>query len=328
MARRTMTAGIAEALREEMARDPRVFVMGVDVEAGLTGRTKGLLDEFGPTRVRDTPISENAFLGAGVGAAAVGLVPIVDLMMANFLYVAMDAIANNAAKLPYMMGGSSRLQLTILASSGAPGACAAQHSDSPYAQVINAGGVKVVLPSTTEDAKGLLKAAIRDPNPVFFFVHFALGGVRGELPEGDFVVPLGRARTLREGTDLTIVAWGMMASRALQAAVELEKCGVSAEIIDPRTLHPFDSDAVFASVERTGRLLVVDEARRSCSLGSEVIARVAVECHGVLRTAPRIVANPDVHVPYAPELEREVIPQVHHIVTAATQAAALTEVGW
>lgn len=321
MARTTMTAAVNEALREEMRRDPRVFLMGIDVEIGIMGRTKGLVEEFGAHRVRNTPISEIGFLGAGVGAAAAGMVPVVDLMMANFMYVAMDQIVNQAGKLPYMMGGSSRIPLTMLCGVGAPGAIAAQHSDSPYAQVINAGGVKVVVPSTAEDAKGLLKSAIRDPNPVLFMVHFALGAERGSLPDGEVLLPLGKARVLREGGDLTIVAWGMMAKRALAAARVLEQQGISAEVVDPRTLYPFDYDAVYASLEKTGRLLVVDEAHRTCSVGSEVIARVAVERHELLRGAPRIVANPDTHVPYAPELEAHVIPQVDDIVAAALATA-------
>lgn len=316
MARKTMmTAAVQRALREEMARDDRVFVMGIDVEVGLTGRTKGLADEFGPTRVRDTPISEAGFLGAGIGAAAAGMVPVVDLMMSNFIYVAMDQIANNAAKLRYMLNGSADFPMTIISSGGAPGGCAAQHSDSPWGQVINMG-LKTVLPSTAEDAYGLLKASIRDPNPVMFFLHFALGTVRGELPEHAEAIPLGKARTLRQGTDVTVVAWGMMAQRAMVAAARLEQDGVSVEVIDPRTLHPFDWDAVAESVARTGRLVVVDEARRSCSLGSEVVARMAVEHFDALKVAPRLVANPDLHVPYAPVLEREVIPQVEDIVTS------------
>jgi pyruvate dehydrogenase E1 component beta subunit len=308
-----MTAAIQRALREEMARDDRVFVMGIDVEIGLTGRTKGLATEFGAERVRDTPISEAGFLGAGIGAAAAGMVPIVDLMMSNFIYVAMDQIANNAAKLRYMLNGSADFPMTIISSGGAPGGCAAQHSDAPWGQVINMG-LKTVLPSTAEDAYGLLKAAIRDPNPVMFFVHFALGSVRGELPEHPEAIPLGKARTLRDGTDVTLVAWGMMAQRSMAAAVQLEQEGVSIEVIDPRTLHPFDWEAVADSVAKTGRLVVVDEARRSCSLGSEVVARMAVEHFDALRVAPRLIANPDLHIPYAPILEREVVPQVEDII--------------
>jgi pyruvate dehydrogenase E1 component beta subunit len=308
-----LTKAVTEALDEELAADERVFVMGVDVEVGVMGRTAGLAAKY-PGRVRDTPISEAAVLGAGVGAAATGMLPIVDLMMSNFLYVAFDQIANNAGKLRYMMGGSSCFPLTILASTGAPGGLAAQHSDSPYAQVINAGGIKVVMPSTPGDAKGLLKAAIRDPNPVLYLLHVALSATMGEVPDGPYVTPLGSARVLREGTDVTIVAYGAMAHRSLEAAEQVASDGVSVEVVDPRTLHPFDYETVIQSVEKTGRLIVVDEARRSCSLASEIVARVCSQAFGALSDAPRILANPDVPVPFAPELEREVIPQVGQIV--------------
>ncbi|MBM3676931.1 MAG: alpha-ketoacid dehydrogenase subunit beta, partial [Actinobacteria bacterium] len=190
-------------------------------------------------------------------------------------------------------------------------------SDSSYAQIINGGGIKVVLPTTAEDAKGLFKSAIRDPNPVLFLVPMTMGAVSGEVPDGEYLTPFGSGRVAREGADVTIVAIGAMVPRAERAARELEKAGVSAEVIDPRSLHPFDHDLVAASVQKTGHLVVVDEARRSCSLASEIVARVATGAHGALRAAPRILANPDVHVPYAPGLEAEVIPRVDQIVAAA-----------
>ena len=301
MRRLTLTKALNEALREELARDDRVFVMGIDVEIGVMGRTKGLVDEFGQERVRDTPISELGFLGAGVGAAAAGMVPVVDLMFSNFLYVCFDQLANQAGKLGYMMGGSASFPLTVLAGTGAPGGAAAQHSDFPAAPVVNCGGVKVVCPSNPADAKGLLKAAIRDPNPVLFLIHTASGSFRGEVPDGDHVTPLSTAQVLREGSDVTVVAWSLMAQRALQAAERLDG-EVSVEVVDPRTLHPLDLDAIVSSVRRTGRLVVVDEARQSCSVGSDIVARVAREAFGALRAAPRLVANPDVHIPFAAEL--------------------------
>jgi len=308
------TQAVTDALREEMARDPRVFVMGEDIHVGIMGRTTGLIEEFGPERVRHTPISESAFLGAGVGAAAAGMRPVVDLMLANFMYVAMDQLLNQAGKLRYMMGGSAAFPLTILASFG--GTSAAQHSDSPYAQVINGGGIKVAVPSTPEDAKGLLKSAIRDPNPVVVLFHALLGSIRGEVPDHDYVTPLGKARVLREGADVTIVAIGLMAKRALEAADALDHAGISAEVIDPRTLHPLDYDAVFASVAKTGHLVVVDEARRTCSVGSEIVARVAVDAFDALQAPPRVVANPDVHIPHSRSLLEHVVPQVDDIVAA------------
>jgi pyruvate dehydrogenase E1 component beta subunit len=309
---------LMQALHEEMTRDDRVFVMGEDLRISVMGRTAGLLEAFGPERVRDTPISEAGVVGAAIGAAASGMVPVVDLMMINFTYVCMDQILNNAGKLRYMMGGSSRFPLTLVASTGAAGGLAAQHSDSSYAQIINGGGIKVVLPTTAADAKGMLKSAIRDPNPVLFLVPMTMGAVSGDVPDGDVLTPFGVGQVVRQGADVTIVAIGAMVPRAENAASELEEAGVSAEVIDPRSLHPFDHELVADSVRKTGHLIVVDEARRSCSLASEVVARVACDAHGALRSAPRILANPDVHVPYAPGLEAEVIPQVEHIVEAAT----------
>ncbi len=316
-----VTKAITAALDEELARDERVFVMGVDVEAALMGRTSGLATKY-PGRIRNTPISEHATLGAGVGAAATGMRPVVDLMMSNFLYVAFDQLANNAGKLRYMMGGSLSCPLTIMVSTGAPGGMAAQHSDSPYAQVINLGGIKVLLPTTPADAKGMLKSAIRDPNPVLFLVHSGVGAIRGEVPDGEHLVPLGSARIAREGEDVTVVGLGVMVHRAVSAAEQLEAEGTSVEVIDPRSLHPLDYDTIFASVEKTGRLVVVDEARRSCSLGSEIVARVAVEAFGSLKAPPRLIANPDVHVPFAPELERQVIPQVEDIAESIRSLTA------
>jgi pyruvate dehydrogenase E1 component beta subunit len=314
MSKMYFTAAVTQGLREELARDQRVFLMGEDVEAAMTGRTAGLVDEFGPERVRNTPISEPAFLGAGVGAAAAGMRPVVDLMYSNFLYVCMDQVLNQAGKLRYMMGGSSSFPLTILATTG--GANAAQHSDSMYAQIINGGGIKVVLPSTPEDAKGLLKAAIRDPNPVLVLLHALLGGIRSEVPDEDYVVPLGQARVLREGSDMTLVAIGLMARRAAAAADELSGEGISVEVIDPRTLFPLDLDAILSSLAKTGRLIVVDEARRSCSLASEIVARVATDAPELLKVPPRILANPDVHIPFNRELVDHVVPTSAAIVQA------------
>jgi acetoin:2,6-dichlorophenolindophenol oxidoreductase subunit beta len=318
MTKMMINEALSQALHEEMARDEHVFVMGEDCRISMMGRTTGLLEAFGPARVRNTPISEAGVVGAAIGAAASGMVPVVDLMMINFAYVCMDQILNNAGKLRYMMGGSSRFPLTLVASTGAAGGLAAQHSDSSYAQIVNGGGIKVVLPTTAADAKGLFKAAIRDPNPVLFLVPMTMGAVSGEVPEGEHLTPFGVGRVAREGEDVTIVAIGAMVPRAEKAARELAKAGVSAEVIDPRSLHPFDHVLVAESVRKTGHLVVVDEARRSCSLASEVVARVATDAYGALRAAPRILANPDVHVPYAPALEAEVIPRVDQIVEAAS----------
>ena len=324
MTRMMINDALSAALREEMARDERVFVMGEDCRINMMGRTAGLLEEFGPERVRNTPISEAGFVGAGIGAAATGMVPVVDLMMVNFLYVCMDQLLNNAGKLRYMMGGSSRFPLTLLASTGAAGGLAAQHSDTNYAQIINGGGIKIVCPTTAEDAKGLLKSAIRDPNPVLVLIPMVMGAVSGDVPDEEYVTPIGAARVARDGDDVTIVAIGAMVPRALTAAKKLEEQGISAEVIDPRTLHPFDHGAVLDSVAKTGHLVVVDEARRSCSLASEIVARACCDALGALQAAPRILANPDVHVPYAPGLEAEVIPRVDQIVDAAVSVRGAT----
>jgi pyruvate/2-oxoglutarate/acetoin dehydrogenase E1 component len=320
--RMMFTAACAAAIREEMERDERVFIIGEDIEEAMLGRTAGLLKQFGGSRVRNTPISEAAFLGAGTGAAATGMVPIIDMFMSNFLYVGADQLLNNANKLRYMMGGAVTLPMTILASTGAPGAIGAQHSDAPYAQIINAGGVKVIVPTTPADLKGLLKSAIRDPNPVLVLLPMALGSVSGEVPADEYLIPIGEGKVVREGTDVTIVAIGAMVRRARSAADQLEASGVSAEVIDPRTLHPLDDQLIIASVAKTGRLICVDEARRSCSMASEIVARVSSAAFASLRAAPRIIANPDVHVPYAQSLERQVIPQVDHIVTAAREVVS------
>jgi acetoin:2,6-dichlorophenolindophenol oxidoreductase subunit beta len=314
VSRISFTKAINQAMHEEMARDERVFCMGIDASLPYTGRTNGLAEAFGTERVRDTPISELGFLGAAVGAAAAGMVPVVDLTAANFMYVCFDQLANQAGKLRYMMGGSAAFPLTVMAWAGAAGA-AAQHSDFPIAQVMNCGGIKVVCPSGPDDAKGLLKASIRDPNPVVYMAHWALGNVRDEVPEDAGPTPLSSARVLREGEDVTVVGWSVMARRAVEAAEQLDE-EVSVEVIDPRTVHPLDFEAIAASVEKTGRLVVVDEARQTCSAGRDIVARVAAEAFGALKAPPRLVANPDVHIPAAPELERAVIPQVEDVVDA------------
>jgi pyruvate dehydrogenase E1 component beta subunit len=322
MPRASYTSALNAALREEMARDERVFVLGEDVRDSIFGVTKGLVDEFGRERVRNTPISENTVVGTGLGASAVGMRPVVDLMAANFIYVAMDQIVNQAAKLRYMMGGSCAFPLTILMSTGVSGGAAAQHSDSVHPYVMNSGGVKVVLPSNPYDAKGIFKAAIRDPDPVVMLYHNSLGGERGEVPDEDYTVPIGRGRVLREGSDLTIAASGLMAKRALRAAGQLAEDGIEAEVVDPLTLHPLAIEVVLNSVRNTGRLLSVDEARRTCSAGSEITARVAEEAWDSLRAAPVTIAVPDLPIPFSPVLENEIVPSVARIAQAARAMVA------
>jgi pyruvate/2-oxoglutarate/acetoin dehydrogenase E1 component len=311
---------IQRALAQEMRRDPRVFVMGEDVRQSVMGPTRGLVDEFGPDRVRNTPISEATIVGAGVGAAAAGMRPVVDLMMGNFLYPAMDQVVNQAAKLRYMMGGQGEFPMVLLAAHGIPGSAAAQHSDSVHPYLMQSGPWVVVAPTTPRDACGLLACAIRDPNPVAFFFHNSLGSQKEELPDDEFLEPLGRCRVLAEGQDVTVVANQLMALRSLEARGHLEAQGISVEVVDPRTWHPLDGEGLLASVRKTRRLVVVDEARRTCSGGSEVLARLASAAWPDLEAAPRLVATPDLPVPFSPILEAEVIPSADRITVEIEKA--------
>ena len=318
----TLIQAMYEAIAEEMRRDPTVFLMGEDVRLSIYGTSKGLLREFGPERVRNTPLSEAAFVGAGVGAAIMGMRPIVDLMVGNFTYVAMDQLCDQAAKIRYMSGGQCTVPVVYLATTGAEGSAAGQHSDSPYPLFMNMGGLKVVLPSTPHDAKGLLKAAVRDNNPVFYFEPLAIFGDKGPVPEGEFIVPLGVAEVRRPGTDLTIVATGALVKRALAAASELAGEGISAEVIDPRTLVPLDTAGIVASVRKTGRLVLVDEARRTCGAAAEIAAVVAEEAFDSLLAPIRRVTGPDTPVPFSPVLERTYVPDTARIVEASHQVVS------
>jgi pyruvate dehydrogenase E1 component beta subunit len=316
MAKKRLIQAINEALHEEMARDPRVILFGEDVKISLFGDTKGLHERFGSDRVRDTPISEVAMTGMAAGAAAAGYRVVCHMMFANFLYTGFDAIANQAAKLRYMTAGQIRLPVVYMAVMGAGRSSAAQHSDVPYPAFMNLGGVKVVVPSTSADAKGLLKAAIRDDDPVIFLQPARRGGELGEVPDGEHLVPLGTADTKRTGSDVTIVAIGAMVRHALRAADLLQQETISAEVIDPRTLFPLDEEAILASVRKTGRLVVVDEARTTCSAASEIAALAAERAFGALRAPVRRVTVPDVAIPYAPPLEKAVLPDEHRVVRA------------
>lgn len=312
-----MREGLAEALRE----DERVVILGEDVDRGVIGATSKLVREFGPNRIRNTPISEAGFVGSAVGAAAVGVRPVIDLMYSSFMYVAMDQIANQAAKLRYMSGGQVELPLTIFANTGPSGGSAAQHSESPHPMLMNVAGLKVVMPSDPHDAKGLMISAIRDPNPVIFLQDGMLAGVKGPVPEGAYEIPLGTAEVKREGTDVTVVAVGVLVREALGLADRLEQQhGISIEVIDPRTLSPLDLDPILASVEKTGRLVVCDNARMTCSLASEISAAVTERLFDRLLAAPRRVALRDVPVPFSPVLEEAVI------VTAADIERAILDV--
>ena len=312
----TYAEAIREALREEMARDERVFIIGESINYGLFGVTAGLRDEFGSERVRNAPISEAAIVGAALGAALTGMRPIAEIMFADFLFCAMDSIANQVAKWRYMVAGQANVPLVIRAPQGSGFGMGCHHSQSPEWVFAHFPGLKVVAPSTPYDAKGLLKASIRDDNPVLFFEHKMLYRMRGPVPEGEYIIPLGRADVKREGSDATIVATSLMVHRALEAAEELAKEGISAEVIDPRTLSPLDKEAILASVRRTGRLIIAEEACRTGGFGAEVAAIVAEEAIDALDAPIRRVAAFDVPIPFSPPLEDYVIPDKKRIIEA------------
>jgi len=314
----TYVQAINEALRGEMRRDGRVFIMGEDVEISHFGCEARLVDEFGKARVRNTPISESAFAGAAVGAAVCGLRPVVEMGFSGFSFVAMDQLVNNAAMLRYMSGGQATLPIVYLAMTGARGSIAAQHSQSPYSMFANTPGLKIVLPSTPYDAMGLIRTAVRDDNPVMCFVHVSLGAVRQAVPDQEYLIPFGEADVKREGTDLTIVAMSGMVRKALAAAERLEEAGISAEVIDPRTLVPLDKGKIIASVRKTGRLVIVDEAPKTCGAAGEIAAVVADEGFGFLKAPVKRVSRLDTPVPFSPPLEQYVLPGEDSIVAAAT----------
>ena len=313
----TYLQAIYEAQHEEMKRDERVFIIGEDIETSFFGTTSGFLQEFGANRVRNTPLSENGFIGAAAGAAMVGARPIVDVTIASFLYVAMDQLISIVSKATYMYGGQARLPLVIRAAMFYGGNNAAQHSDRPHPIFMNMPGFKVIAPSTPADMKGLLKAAIRDDDPVLSFEDGTLWATKGELPEnGDYLVPIGVAEVKRAGTDATVVAIGGTVPHALAAAAELESGGVSVEVVDPRTLVPLDTATILESVEKTGRLVVADPAHRTCSAASEVAALVAEDGFWSLKAPIQRVTTPPVHVPFSPALEAQMYPNKDKIVQA------------
>jgi pyruvate/2-oxoglutarate/acetoin dehydrogenase E1 component len=322
MARKRMIQAINEALFEEMERDKKVILFGEDVEISLFGDTKGLHERFGPAQIRNTPISETVMTGAAVGAAAAGYRVVCHLMYGNFMYTGMDSIANQAAKLRYMTGGQIKLPIVYLAVVGGGRSAGAQHSDVLHPLFMNLGGLKVIAASTPADAKGLLKAAIRDDNPVVFFQTAGRGGDAGDVPEGDFTLPIGVGDIKREGSDVSIIAVGSMVRLAMKAAQALEAQGISAEVVDPRTLVPLDEGLILKSVAKTGRAIVVDEARLTCSAASEIAAIIAEKGFSSLKTGVRRIAVPDVGMPYSPVLEKVCIPTEDDIVRAASEMMA------
>lgn len=314
----TYAEAIREALALEMRRDPTVYIAGEDVGifGGVFGVTHGLYQEFGTARVKDTPISETAIVGHAVGAAAAGLRPCVEIMFIDFMGVCMDEILNQAAKMRYMFGGKAKLPLVIRTPAGAGMRAAAQHSQSLEALFAHIPGLKVVMPSTPADAKGLLISSIRDDNPVIFIEHKQLYGMTGECPEGEYIVPLGQAAVVREGKDVTIVTWSWMVHKALAAAETLAQEGIEAEIIDLRTLVPLDKATILASVQKTNRLVIVHEAVRTGGFGGEIAAIVAEEAFDYLDAPIKRVTAPDTPVPFSPRLEDAYLPNEAKIIAA------------
>ena len=313
------------ALKEEMRRDPSVVVLGEDVALyeGSFKVTRGLLAEFGEERVRDTPISENTIVGVAIGAAMGGLRPVAELMTVNFALLAMDQLINHMTKIRSMFGGQTHLPMVVRMPGGGGSQLAAQHSQSLESFFMHAPGMRVAYPATPADAKGLLKTAIRDNNPVVFLEHEGLYNSKGEVPEDpDFLVPFGKASILREGGDITIVAYAKMAMLALQAALELEKEGISCEVIDLRTLNPLDSETFIESARKTGRAVVVEESWRNAGLGGDLAHRIHQSCFHSLRAPVQRVAGLDVPMPYSRKLEKLCIPQVDTIVNAVHEVIA------
>lgn len=325
-----MIDAIHAALAAELGADPSVLVLGEDVTVGGPfGATKGLAERFGEKRIRDTPISEATIVGMAVGAALAGLRPVVEVMFIDFITLAMDQLVNHAAKLRYMSGGRLSVPLVVRAQGGAQGGMGAHHSQSLEAWFTHIPGLRVVAPSSPADAYGLLRSAIRDPDPVLFLEHRALYWTRGPVPAPDdaaALVAIGRAATLRPGRDLTIVAWSRMARTALDAAAHLAEAGIEAEVIDLRSLAPLDLPAVLASVRRTGRLLVAHEAVRIGGFGAEIAAQVAELAHGSLRAPVVRVAAPFVPPPFSPELEALFVPGVAEVEAAARRLVGDTPV--
>ncbi|MEE8557222.1 MAG: alpha-ketoacid dehydrogenase subunit beta [Myxococcota bacterium] len=306
---------INQALFEEMARDERVFLFGEDV--GLIGGTfrvtEGLMAEFGSRRVRDTPISEAAIVGIGAGAAMTGMRPVAELMTLNFGMVAMDQIVNHVSKMRYMFGGQVTLPLVIRAPQGGGTQKGAQHSHSIESWFVNTPGIRVVLPSTPYDAKGLLKTAIRCDDPVLFLEHELLYSTRGEVPEEEYLIPFGCSEVKRSGRDVTIIAWSRMVFEALQAAEALAEEGIEAEVVDPRTLDPLDFDTILTSVARTRRAVVVEEGWRNVGVGAELAARLQEDLFYELDAPVQRIGAADVPTPYAKNLERLALPDAGRI---------------
>jgi pyruvate dehydrogenase E1 component beta subunit len=329
----TYAQAISEAIKIEMRRDPTVILMGEDVAGGagvdtfdnedawggVLGVTKGLVQEFGRNRILDTPITEAGYVGAAVGAATTGLRPIAELMFVDFFGVCFDQIFDQGAKLRYMFGGKAKCPLVIRTMIGAGMGAAGQHSGCHYSVFTHMPGIKTVVPSTPADAKGLLAASIRDDDLVIFFENKILYSMKGEVPEGEYVIPLGKADIKRQGTDITIVAISRMVHQALAAAEELQAAGISAEIVDPRTLSPLDEETILASIAKTHRLVVVDEDNPRCSAATDIAALVADKAFTELDAPIKLVTAPHTPVPFSPPLEQFYIPSPERIIATVQE---------
>lgn len=318
MTQMTYAEAIRDGMRCEMRRDPNVYLAGEDVGrfGGCFGVTAGLFEEFGPGRVLDTPISETAIVGHAIGAAAAGLRPVAEIMFVDFMGVCMDEIFNQAAKMRYMFGGKAKIPMVVRTPCGAGMGAAAQHSQSMEAWFTHIPGLKTVMPSTPADAKGLMTAAIRDDNPVIFIEHKQLFGLAGEVPDGDYVVPLGKADIKKSGADVTIVAWSWMVHKTLAAAQQLAQAGISAEVVDVQSLVPLDKETILKSVAKTSKLVIVHEAVRTGGFGGEIAAMVVEEGFDLLDAPIKRVTAPDTPIPFSPVLEQQYIPSEEKIIQA------------
>ncbi|MEK3857244.1 alpha-ketoacid dehydrogenase subunit beta [Cytobacillus sp. FSL H8-0458] len=318
----TYLEAVREAMSQEMRQNDDVFILGEDigVYGGAFGVTRGMIEEFGPERVRNTPISEAAIAGAAVGSALTGMRPILELQFSDFITIAMDQMVNQAAKTRYMFGGKGKVPMVLRTPAGSGTGAAAQHSQSLEAWMAHIPGLKVVQPSTAYDVKGLLKAAIDDDNPVIFYEHKLLYKTSSHVPEEAYSIELGKADIKREGTDVTIVATAIMVHKALEAAYELEKEGISAEVIDPRTIVPLDKETIINSVKKTGRLIVVHEAVQRGGIGGEIVSVIAEsEAFDYLDSPIKRLGGKEVPIPYNPKLEKAAIPQVPDIIEAVKE---------
>lgn len=316
----TFQEAVREAMCQKMRSDERVFILGEDIGiyGGAWGVTNGMLEEFGPERVRITPISESAITGCAVGAAMTGMRPILEIQFSDFITIATDQLVNQAAKLRYMFGGKGKVPMVVRTPSGSGVGLAAQHSQSLESWMTHIPGLKVVQPSTPYDAKGLLMAAMEDDNPVVFYEHKVLYGMKGEVPEEPYIIPLGKADIKRSGTDVTIIATSIMVHRALEAADRLSHDGISAEVIDPRTLVPLDTDTIVESVKKTGRAIVVHEAVKRSGFGAEIVSVIQESEAFDFLDAPILrVAGRNIPMPYSSILEKHAVPQVEDIIAAA-----------